>query len=43
MSQELDSNMAGHALMWSFGGSVQDANEKVVAQLAGDRSPPSST
>ena len=28
MSQELDSNMATHALMWSFGGSVQDANEK---------------
>jgi maltose-binding protein MalE len=30
MSQEIDSNMAGHALMWSFGGSVQDENEKVV-------------
>ena len=30
MSQELDSNMAGHALMWSFGGSIQDKNEKVV-------------
>ncbi len=30
MSQEIDSNMAGHALMWSYGGSVQDANEKVV-------------
>ena len=30
MSQELDSNMAGHALMWSFGGSVQDKDEKVV-------------
>jgi ABC-type glycerol-3-phosphate transport system substrate-binding protein len=30
MSQELDSNMATHALMWSFGGSVQDANEKVI-------------
>ena len=30
MSQEIDSNMAGHALLWSFGGSVQDANEQVV-------------
>ena len=30
MSQEIDSNMAGHALMWSFGGSVQDENEQVV-------------
>ena len=30
MSQEIDSNMVGHALMWSFGGSVQDKNEKVV-------------
>lgn len=30
MSQEIDSNMAGHALMWSFGASVQDANEVVV-------------
>ena len=30
MSQEIDSNMVGHALMWSFGGSVQDANEKVM-------------
>jgi multiple sugar transport system substrate-binding protein len=30
MSQEIDSNMAGHALMWSFGASVQDENEKVV-------------
>ncbi len=30
MSQEIDSNMCGHALLWSFGGSVQDANEKVV-------------
>lgn len=30
MSQEIDSNMAGHALLWSFGASIQDANEKVV-------------
>jgi multiple sugar transport system substrate-binding protein len=30
MSQELDSNMAGRAVLWSFGGSVQDANENVV-------------
>jgi multiple sugar transport system substrate-binding protein len=30
MSQEIDSNMVGHALLWSFGGSVQDASEKVV-------------
>ena len=30
MSQEIDSNMVGHALLWSFGGSVQDENEKVV-------------
>lgn len=30
MSQEIDSNMVGHALMWSFGGSVQDEHEKVV-------------
>jgi multiple sugar transport system substrate-binding protein len=30
MSQEIDSNMAGRALMWSFGGSIQDENEKVV-------------
>ncbi|MGH9005507.1 MAG: ABC transporter substrate-binding protein, partial [Acidimicrobiia bacterium] len=30
MSQEIDSNMAGLALMWSFGGSVQDADENVV-------------
>lgn len=30
MSQEIDSNMAGHALMWSYGGSIQDENEKVV-------------
>jgi multiple sugar transport system substrate-binding protein len=30
MSQEIDSNMAGHAMLWSFGASIQDANEKVV-------------
>ena len=30
MSQEIDSNMAGRALMWSFGGSIQDENEQVV-------------
>ena len=30
MSQEIDSNMVLRSLLWSFGGSVQDANEKVV-------------
>ena len=30
MSQEIDSNMAGLAMMWSFGGSVQDEDENVV-------------
>ncbi len=30
MSQEIDSNMVGRALLWSFGGSEQDANERVV-------------
>jgi len=30
MSQEIDSNMAGRALLWSFGGSIQDENEQVV-------------
>jgi ABC-type glycerol-3-phosphate transport system substrate-binding protein len=30
MSQEIDSNMAGRALLWSFGGSIQDANSQVV-------------
>jgi ABC-type glycerol-3-phosphate transport system substrate-binding protein len=30
MSQEIDSNMAARALIWSFGGSVQDQNENVV-------------
>jgi multiple sugar transport system substrate-binding protein len=30
MSNEIDSNMAARALIWSFGGSVQDENENVV-------------
>jgi ABC-type glycerol-3-phosphate transport system substrate-binding protein len=30
MSQEIDSNMAGRALMWSYGGAVQDADGKVT-------------
>ncbi|MGH4015311.1 MAG: extracellular solute-binding protein [Pseudonocardiaceae bacterium] len=30
MSQEIDSNMAGRALLWSFGGAIQDAGEQVV-------------
>jgi ABC-type glycerol-3-phosphate transport system substrate-binding protein len=30
LSQEIDSNMAGSALMWSFGASVQDENENVT-------------
>ncbi|TDC90760.1 extracellular solute-binding protein [Actinomadura sp. 7K507] len=30
LSPETDSNMAARALLWSFGGSVQDENEKVV-------------
>lgn len=30
MSQEIDSNMVGRGLLWSFGASIQDANEKVV-------------
>lgn len=30
MSPELDSEMAARALIWSFGGSVQDENENVV-------------
>jgi len=30
LSQEIDSNMAGRALLWSFGASEQDANERVV-------------
>ena len=30
MSNEIDSNMAARALIWSFGGSVQDADENVT-------------
>lgn len=30
MSQEIDSNMAGRALLWSYGASIQDATEQVV-------------
>jgi multiple sugar transport system substrate-binding protein len=30
MSQEIDSNMVGRALMWSYGASIQDENERVV-------------
>ena len=30
MSQEIDSNMAGHALLWSHGASIQDEGENVV-------------
>jgi ABC-type glycerol-3-phosphate transport system substrate-binding protein len=30
MSPEVDSNMAARALIWSYGGSEQDANENVV-------------
>ena len=30
MSQEIDSNMIGRALMWAYGASIQDENEKVV-------------
>src|SRR3989475_2700905 len=30
MSQELDSTMASRAMLWSFDGSIQDANENVV-------------
>jgi ABC-type glycerol-3-phosphate transport system substrate-binding protein len=30
MSQEIDSNMAGRALLWSFGASIQDQSEQVV-------------
>jgi multiple sugar transport system substrate-binding protein len=30
MSQEIDSNMAARSLIWSFGGSIQDAQENVV-------------
>jgi ABC-type glycerol-3-phosphate transport system substrate-binding protein len=30
MSQEIDSNMAGRALMWSYGASIQNQDEQVV-------------
>ncbi len=30
MSQEIDSNMAARALIWSYGGSIQDKSENVV-------------
>jgi ABC-type glycerol-3-phosphate transport system substrate-binding protein len=30
MSQEIDSNMAGRALLWSYGAAIQDESEKVV-------------
>jgi multiple sugar transport system substrate-binding protein len=30
MSQEVDSNMAARALIWSYGGSIQDAQQNVV-------------
>ncbi|MFC5994716.1 ABC transporter substrate-binding protein [Pseudonocardia hispaniensis] len=30
MSNEIDSNMAARAMIWSFGGSIQDANQNVV-------------
>jgi len=30
MSQEIDSNMAGRALLWSYGGAIQDENENVI-------------
>ncbi|MFI7063971.1 ABC transporter substrate-binding protein [Kribbella sp. NPDC050124] len=30
MSQEIDSNMAGRALMWSYGSSIQNEDEEVV-------------
>jgi multiple sugar transport system substrate-binding protein len=30
MSEELDSNMAARALIWSFGGAVQDEHENVI-------------
>ena len=30
MSNEVDSNMAAQAMMWAFGGAVQDENENVI-------------
>ncbi|WP_433291638.1 ABC transporter substrate-binding protein [Pseudonocardia sp. CA-142604] len=35
MSQEIDSNMAGRALLWSYGASVQDTAEQVVINSPG--------
>ena len=34
MSSEVDSNMAARALIWSYGGAVQDANENVTLNSA---------
>ena len=33
MSNELDSNMAARAVIWSFGGSVQDERENLVLRV----------
>ncbi len=30
MSQEIDSNMAGRSLLWSYGGAIQDEREQVI-------------
>jgi len=30
MSQEIDSNMVGRALLWSYGGAIQDEKEQVI-------------
>ena len=30
MSQEIDSNMAGRGILWSFGAAIQDENENVI-------------
>ncbi len=30
MSQEIDSNMAAQAMIWAFGGSIQDENENIT-------------
>lgn len=30
MSEEIDSNMAARALIWSFGGAIQDSSENVI-------------
>lgn len=34
MSQEIDSNMAGRALLWSYGAFIQDADENVTINSA---------